>query len=74
MDPDPITLAFGTEAGLFAEAGIATVVCGPGDIARAHKADEWIGLDELRAADAMMKRLARQLTGPLPFVPAALDS
>jgi acetylornithine deacetylase len=58
------TVSFGTEAGLYAEAGIATVVCGPGDIARAHKADEWIGLDELAGADRMMQRLASQLGKP----------
>ena len=52
------TVAFGTEAGIYAQAGIPTLVCGPGDIARAHKADEWIGLDELAAASAMMDRLA----------------
>ncbi len=45
------TASFGTEAGIYARAGIPTVVCGPGDIGRAHKADEWIGLNELAAAD-----------------------
>ena len=46
------------------QAGIPTVVCGPGDIARAHKADEWIGIDELAASDRMMQRLASQLGKP----------
>jgi acetylornithine deacetylase len=58
------TVSFGTEAGLYAQAGIPTVVCGPGDIGRAHKADEWIGLDELAGADRMMQRLASQLGRP----------
>ncbi|HSI17734.1 MAG TPA: acetylornithine deacetylase, partial [Sphingomonas sp.] len=58
----PLTLAFGTEAGLYAEAGIPTVVCGPGDISRAHKADEWIGLDELASAGRMMQRLADRVS------------
>ena len=58
------TVSFGTEAGLYAQAGIPTVVCGPGDIGRAHKADEWIGTDELAGADRMMQRLARQLGKP----------
>ncbi|MBS9478705.1 acetylornithine deacetylase [Ancylobacter radicis] len=61
----PVTLAFGTEAGLYARAGIPTVVCGPGDIGRAHKADEWIGLDELAQAGALMVRLAGRLGTPL---------
>lgn len=58
------TVSFGTEAGIYAAAGIPTVVCGPGDIARAHKADEWIGEDELAQADLMMQRLAAQLGKP----------
>ena len=58
------TASFGTEAGIYARAGIPTVVCGPGDIGRAHKADEWIGLDELAAADSMMQRLADKLGKP----------
>jgi acetylornithine deacetylase len=58
----PLTLAFGTEAGLYAEAGIPTVVCGPGDISRAHKADEWIGLDELASAGRMIQRLADRVS------------
>jgi acetylornithine deacetylase len=59
------TVSFGTEAGLYSEAKIPTVVCGPGDMARAHKADEWIGLDELAAANRMMVRLAHKLDRPL---------
>jgi acetylornithine deacetylase len=59
------TVSFGTEAGLYSEALIPTVVCGPGDMARAHKADEWIGLDELAAANRMMQRLAHKLDRPI---------
>ncbi|MDB0029786.1 acetylornithine deacetylase, partial [bacterium] len=40
--------SFGTEAGLFQEIGISTVVCGPGSIDQAHKIDEFIVLDELK--------------------------
>lgn len=59
------TVSFGTEAGLYSEAQIPTVVCGPGDMARAHKADEWIGLDELESANRMMRRLADKLDRPI---------
>jgi acetylornithine deacetylase len=63
-DPEPgIGLSFGTEGGFYAKAGIPTIVCGPGDIARAHKADEWIAIDELMAADAMMERLSALIAG-----------
>ena len=41
-------VSFGTEAGLFQEIGISTVVCGPGSIEQAHKIDEFIFLDELK--------------------------
>ncbi|MDB9794990.1 M20/M25/M40 family metallo-hydrolase, partial [bacterium] len=41
-------VSFGTEAGLFQEIGISTVVCGPGSIEQAHKVDEFIILDELK--------------------------
>ena len=41
-------VSFGTEAGLFQEIGISTVVCGPGSIEQAHKVDEYILLDEIK--------------------------
>ena len=41
-------VSFGTEAGLFQEIGISTVVCGPGSIEQAHKVDEFIELKELK--------------------------
>ena len=41
-------VSFGTEAGLFQEIGISTVVCGPGSIEQAHKVDEYIELDEIK--------------------------
>jgi acetylornithine deacetylase len=63
-DAKPRTVSFGTEAGLYAEAGIPTVICGPGDMTRAHRADEWIGLDELTATDRILERLAAKLRLP----------
>jgi len=40
---------FWTEASLFSEAGYTTLVYGPGDIAQAHAADEWVALDQLNS-------------------------
>ncbi len=40
---------FWTEASLFAEAGYDALVFGPGDIAQAHTADEWVSVDDLNA-------------------------
>lgn len=55
-------VAFGTEAGFFANAGLSTVVIGPGDMARdGHKPDEGIDLSELAACDAMMDRILLDL-------------
>jgi acetylornithine deacetylase len=50
-------VAFGSEAGLFQEAGIPTVVCGPGSIEQAHKPDEFIALDQIEACEAFISRL-----------------
>jgi acetylornithine deacetylase len=51
-------VSYGTEAGLFQEVGIATVICGPGSIQQAHKPDEWIALDQIALGEAFMRRLA----------------
>jgi acetylornithine deacetylase len=50
-------VAYGTEGGLFALAGIPTVVCGPGSIDQAHKADEWIAITELEKCGRFIDRL-----------------
>ena len=50
-------VAFGTEAGLFQKAGIPTVVCGPGHIAQAHQADEYVSLAQLAAGERFLQAL-----------------
>ena len=55
-------VSYGTEAGLFQAAGIASVVCGPGDIARAHKPEEYLTRDELQATCALILRLGESLS------------
>ncbi|HEY7578179.1 MAG TPA: acetylornithine deacetylase [Acetobacteraceae bacterium] len=50
-------VSYGTEGGFYQNAGIATIVCGPGHIAQAHQPDEWIGQDQLDACDAFIRRL-----------------
>jgi acetylornithine deacetylase len=54
-------VSYGTEAGLYQAAGIDAIICGPGDIARAHRPDEFIRIDELTACQAMIERLAETL-------------
>ncbi len=51
-------VAFGTEAGLFKNAGIPTVVCGPGSIEQAHQPDEFVSLEQLARCELFMERLA----------------
>lgn len=51
-------VAFGTEAGLFKNAGIPTVVCGPGSIEQAHQPDEFVSLEQLARCELFMQRLA----------------
>ncbi|GLZ88848.1 acetylornithine deacetylase [Metapseudomonas resinovorans] len=57
------TVAFGTEGGLFDQAGIPTVVCGPGSMDQGHKPDEFVSLEQLLACDVMLRRLALYLQG-----------
>ena len=55
VQPDKVT--YGTEAGIFAGGGMSAVVCGPGDIAQAHKPDEFIDPDQLAQCEAFVARL-----------------
>jgi acetylornithine deacetylase len=52
-------VAFGTEAGVFKNAGIPTVVCGPGSINQAHQPDEFVSLEQLARCELFMQRLAQ---------------
>ncbi|WP_102107880.1 acetylornithine deacetylase [Oceaniglobus roseus] len=54
-------VSFGTEAGLFQEIGTDTVICGPGDIAQAHKPDEFVSVDQLGQCVALLEALADHL-------------
>ena len=51
-------VAFGTEAGIFKNSGIPTVVCGPGSIEQAHQPDEYVSLAQLARCEAFMRGLA----------------
>jgi acetylornithine deacetylase len=57
---DVHAVSYGTEAGLFQEAGIPAVVCGPGSIDQAHKADEFVALEEIDACAAFLRRVAER--------------
>ncbi len=59
--PSRIGVPFGTDAGPLGQAGIPCVVFGPGDIAQAHTKDEWIDLEEVRAAAEIYYQMAIDL-------------
>ena len=48
---------YGTDASTLAEAGVPSVVFGPGDIAQAHTCDEWLDLQQLDHASEILYRL-----------------
>lgn len=60
-DRDRRKVAYGTEAGLFHNAGIPTVVCGPGSIEQAHKPDEFVELAQLDACERFLRRMGQSL-------------
>lgn len=51
-------VAYATEAGLFQEHGVPSIICGPGDIAQAHQPDEYLEVAQVDACVAFMQRLA----------------
>ncbi len=53
-----LAVPYGTDASTLAEAGIPSVVFGPGDIAQAHTCDEWVALEEVEQASEVLYRLA----------------
>jgi len=60
---EPIKVGFGSEAGLYSSCvGVPSVVCGPGSIDQAHRADEFIEADQLRRCDAMLDALLERLS------------
>ena len=58
------TISFASEAGLYQEAGIPAIVCGPGSIAVAHQPDEYITRAELAAGQAFLARLLDWAVAP----------
>ncbi len=50
-------VAYATEGGQFTNAGIATVICGPGDIMQAHRANEFVSLEQLAKCDQFLQQI-----------------
>lgn len=54
---------FGTEGGIFQGLGMNVVICGPGSIQQAHKADEYVAIDQLERCNDMLLKLSKKLDG-----------
>ena len=54
-------VSYGTEAGQSQAAGYSAIVCGPGDIAQAHQADEFITVAQFQAGEAFLRRVVAEL-------------
>lgn len=52
---------FGTEAGIFQSMGMSAILCGPGSIEQAHKADEFVTMDQMTQCLEMLDRLSLKL-------------
>ncbi len=50
-------VSYAAEAGQFAQAGFQSIICGPGSIAQAHRADEYISKEQLRLGEKMIADL-----------------
>jgi acetylornithine deacetylase len=58
---DAALVPFGTEGGIFQNLGMDVVVCGPGSIEQAHKADEFVAVAQLDHCIAMLSKLSKRL-------------
>ena len=55
-------VSYAAEAGQFQEAGFEAIICGPGDIAQAHRANEFILKEQLTMGVEFMHRLIEKLS------------
>ena len=58
----PEVVSFMSEGGLFQERGYSAIICGPGDIAQAHQANEYISLDQFEQGRQFMTNLVKSLS------------
>lgn len=60
-NPSSAKVAYVTEGGLFRQAGIPAIICGPGSIEQAHKPDEYVTLAQVALCESFMERLLEQM-------------
>ena len=61
-DDERHKVAYATEGGQFTNAGIPTIICGPGSIEQAHKADEYVEMIEIERCDGFLQKLLDSCT------------
>ncbi|GBQ88595.1 acetylornithine deacetylase [Acetobacter nitrogenifigens DSM 23921 = NBRC 105050] len=54
-------VSYGTEGGIYQQAGMTSIVCGPGSIEQAHRPDEWIARTQLERCDAFIRDMAQRV-------------
>lgn len=59
-------VSYATEAGLFQQSGIPTIVCGPGSIMEAHKPNEFVTLEQLAKCENFLRKIAISMGGGNP--------
>ena len=60
-------VSYATEAGLFQEAGIRTIVCGPGSIEQAHRANEFVTLEQINKYETFLQEIVKRFCSVNPF-------
>jgi acetylornithine deacetylase len=61
-DNETRAVSYAAEAGLFQQAGVPAIICGPGSIEQAHQPDEWIELSQIEEGAGFMRRLIERLS------------
>lgn len=56
------TVSFAAEAGQFAQAGFQSIICGPGSIEQAHRANEYIAIDQLHKGVEFLQKLVKEIS------------
>lgn len=54
---DQRKVAYATEAGIFSQSGIPTLVCGPGSIKQAHRANEYVSFSQLQKCELFLEEI-----------------
>jgi len=65
-EPSASKVNYGTEGGIYKLVGIDTIICGPGEIAQAHTANEFVELDQIQACETFLHKLVLHLSTSSP--------